>query len=85
MIFPTDVTVPAPVARGRTREIPIGVDDGEHCQRQNGDGTVCMGLIEYLPDATIGACFCPGTMPPCSYCVSTMPECRRCGWRADDA
>lgn len=79
-----DFTVPAPVMRGRLIEPPLGRTEGERCNRQNGDGTVCGGEIKLLPDNSDGrGCSCH-INPPCGYCVSTMPECPACGWREEE-
>lgn len=73
---------PAPM-RGRQRDPVIGLTEGDRCQRQNGDGTVCPGTIDLIRDRTFQGCSCH-ICAPCSYCTSTMPECPVCGWREDD-
>lgn len=77
--------VPAAPMRGRMTEPPIGLEEGDRCQRQHGDGTICMGRIEHLPDRSDphAGCSCH-LSPPCSFCTSTMPECQRCGWRSEE-
>lgn len=77
--WPRSVRVPPPPMRGRAIPAPLGDDEGELCVRD-----LCLGTIEYRPNAELGGCFCPATMPPCSHCTSTMPECPGCGWRMDE-
>lgn len=84
--WPRDVRVPPPARPGPVAA-PLGGADGEegdHCLRDTGKG-FCLSRIEYLPDATLGSCWCPTGNPPCGYCTSSAPECPGCGWRADDA
>jgi len=77
-----DFKVPPPAMRGRQYEPTIGLTEGDHCYRQNGNATVCMGVIEYMRD---GPCTCFATpMPPCGACEGTLPECPACGWREQE-
>lgn len=75
------IFVPPPAMRGRMRSAPIGNDEGQQCLRSY-DGALCLGVISYQPDDSLGGCTC-FISPPCGYCVSTMPECPGCGWREE--
>lgn len=65
------------------RTIRPGLEEGERCQRDDGQGRICQGTIEHLPDPDLGGCSCH-ISPPCNYCLSIMPECTDCGWRDDE-
>ena len=85
MIFPQEVRVPCQPMRGRMRDAPLGMDEGDLCLRSEGGHPPCLGVLSYEPDRSYGGCGCSTSpMPPCSYCTSTLPECPRCGWRCEE-
>lgn len=79
----TGIMVPPQPMKGRMREVEPGRNEGEPCYRSDGQGGLCHGRIEHLPDPMLdGGCSCH-ISPPCNHCLSTMPECTACGWRED--
>jgi hypothetical protein len=77
-----DFAVPLRPVKGLW-DAPLGTDEGQQCLRSN-DGAICLAVIEYRPDASLGGCWCPTGHPPCGYCTSVMPECPACGWRESE-
>lgn len=61
-----------------------GDDEGQACNRADGWGNTCKGILEYYPEHPESGCSCHSN-PPCSYCTDQLLGCTACEWKEESA